>query len=129
MAPQFFPPFPAVLPTSLNTTIAATFCPHASLFKPTTAHSLISGNDKSSRSTSSAETFSPPVLIISADILPSMKYTGPPHQSRPCPFACPAPLIRLLTATSPVLNQPSTNPSTVALSFRQYSLNTVWPRT
>src|SRR5882757_1804741 len=78
MAPQlpFLPSAPG-----FKITTAPTFCPQFPLGTATTAASSISGRERSSRSTSKAETFSPPDFIISALLRPRMKYIGPEHHS------------------------------------------------
>ncbi|KAL2167323.1 hypothetical protein VTG60DRAFT_1424 [Thermothelomyces hinnuleus] len=85
-------------------TTAPTFCPHLPLGTASTATSATWGRASISRSTSSADTFSPPLLMMSLR---------------------PAPSTGRRTATSPVLNQgprpslASTNSRAVASGLRQ----------
>jgi len=84
---------------------AVTFCPQASDRSPTIARSLTCGRDNNSRSISRANTFSPPVLMISAFRRPWIKYAG--LRAHDLDFPSPEPGTRRRMAISPVLNHPS----------------------
>mmetsp|Transcript_15726 Transcript_15726/g.27130 ORF Transcript_15726/g.27130 Transcript_15726/m.27130 type:complete len:482 (+) Transcript_15726:532-1977(+) len=98
---------------SRSTTMAATRSPHDGSGRPMTAISAMLVCSRHIRSISSADTFSPPVLMMSALARPNSRYTPSSH-----------------TATSPVLNQPSLSKVFfVSSGLLKYSLNTLGPLT